>query len=242
MLNVYICEDNETQLKLFQKYIHDVIMIEELDMQIVVSSTDPYTIIEQAEQSQNLGLYFLDIDLNTSMNGLQLAQEIRKLEPRCFIIFITSHSEMSFLTFQYKVEALDFIIKDNPLKIREKIHECILNVNEKYSSLNNNINKIFTISLGDKKLHIEFDDILFFETSTNVHKVILHAKNRIIEFTAQLKEIQTQLDNRFYRCHRSYIVNKNNIKEIDFTSCIIHMINGEDCLLSVRMKKGLRHK
>lgn len=38
MLNVYICEDNETQLKLFQKYIHDVIMIEELDMQIVVSS------------------------------------------------------------------------------------------------------------------------------------------------------------------------------------------------------------
>lgn len=240
MLDIYICEDNERQLKLFEKYIQDTIMIEELDMQIVVATDDPCIVIEQAKCSNNLGLYFLDIDLKTSMNGLQLAQEIRKLEPRCFIIFITSHSEMSFLTFQYKVEALDFIIKDNAKKIREKIHECITNVNEKYSSLNNNTNKVFTISLGDRKIHIEFDNIIFFETSSNIHKVILHGKNRTIEFTAQLKEVQSQLDSRFYRCHRSYIVNKDNIKEIDFNSCTIHMINGETCLLSVRMKKGLK--
>ena len=46
---------------------------------------------------------------------------------------------------------------------------------------------------------------------------------------------------RFYRCHRSYIVNKHNIKEIDFKQSIVYMTNGETCLLSVRMKKGLKH-
>ena len=60
----------------------------------------------------------------------------------------------------------------------------------------------------------------------------------MIEFSGQLKDVQAQLDSRFYRCHRSYIVNKHNIKEIDFKQSIVYMTNGETCLLSVRMKKG----
>ncbi len=63
----------------------------------------------------------------------------------------------------------------------------------------------------------------------------------MIEFSGQLKDVQAQLDSRFYRCHRSYIVNKHNIKEIDFKQSIVYMTNGETCLLSVRMKKGLKH-
>ncbi|MFR6242645.1 MAG: hypothetical protein ACLUJ1_14485 [Mediterraneibacter faecis] len=66
------------------------------------------------------------------MTGLILAQELRKIQPRCFIIFITSHSEMSILTFQYKVEALDFIIKDSSENIRKRIHECLMDINKKF--------------------------------------------------------------------------------------------------------------
>lgn len=47
------------------------------------------------------------------MNGFELAQEIRKFDPRGFIIFITTHAELSYMTFTYKVEALDYIIKDD---------------------------------------------------------------------------------------------------------------------------------
>ena len=47
----------------------------------------------------------------------------------------------------------------------------------------------------------------FFETSENNHKIILHAKKRVVEFTGHLKSVEVQLDYRFYRCHRSYIVN-----------------------------------
>ena len=38
---------------------------------------------------------------------------------------MTSHSEMSLLTFQYKVEALDFIVKDDPQNIQRRIAECM---------------------------------------------------------------------------------------------------------------------
>ena len=125
MLDIYICEDNKKQLSLFTGYIRDALLIENLDMQIVLASSDPDEILEGMKASSNMGVFFLDIDLKSRINGLTLAQEIRKLQPRCFIIFITSHSEMGFLTFQYKVEPLDFIIKSSTEDIKRKIHDCL---------------------------------------------------------------------------------------------------------------------
>lgn len=240
MLDIYICEDNLKQLDLFTKYISDAIMIEAFDMQIVQSTPDPQTILKAIASAEHTGVFFLDIDLKSDINGLSLAQRIRYVQPRCFIIFITSHSEMSFLTFQYRVEALDFIIKDTSDNIKRKIHECLLNVHEKYTSINNNIAKTFVINHNDRCITVDYDEILFFETSCNIHKIILHAKKRVIEFGGQLKDIEKQLDSRFYRCHRSYIINKDNVAEIDFNNLIVHMKNGETCPISVRMKKGLK--
>lgn len=240
MIDVYICEDNKIQLNLFTKHIQDIILIEELDMHIVQSTSDPHAILKEIMNAKNIGLFFLDIDLKSDINGLTLAQRIRKQQPRCFIIFITSHSEMSFLTFQYKVEALDFIIKDTNEHIKSKIHECLLNVQEKYISQNNNINKTFVIHHADKYITVDYNEILYFETSNNIHKILLHAQKRVIEFSGQLKDIENQLDYRFYRCHRSYIINKDNIAEVDFDNLIVHMRNGETCPVSVRLKKGLR--
>lgn len=240
MIDIFICEDNQKQLVLFTQNIRDTIMIEELDMEIALATTNPHAVLDRLADTENLGLFFLDIDLKSDIDGLMLAQRIRKQQPRCFIIFLTSHSEMSFLTFQYKVEALDFIIKDTAEHIKYKIHECLLDVQQKYTSLNNNINKTFVIRHADKYISIDFDDILFFETSNNIHKILLHAHKRVIEFNGQLKEIEHQLDHRFYRCHRSYIINKDAIAEADFDAMNLLMKNGETCPIAVRHKRGLR--
>ncbi len=240
MIDVYICEDNQKQLDLFTKYIADTIMIEALDMQIVRSTFNPHIILKDLLSAKNTGVFFLDIDLKSDINGLALAQRIRQIQPRCFIIFITSHSELSFLTFQYKVEALDFIIKDSTEHIKSKIHECLLNIQEKHISLNNNVTGSFIINQPEKCIAVDYNDILFFETSSNIHKIILHAQKKVIEFNGQLKDIEKQLNHCFYRCHRSYIINKDNIVEVDFSNLIVYMKNGETCPVSVRLKKGLK--
>lgn len=240
MIDVYICEDNLKQLNLFTEYIQDIILIESLEMQVAISTPDPHIILKEILTAKNTGLFFLDIDLKSDMDGLTLAQRIRREQPRCFIIFITSHSEMSFLTFQYKVEALDFIIKDTNEHIQSKIHECLLNVQEKHIAQDNHTNKMFTIHHADKYITVDYNEILFFETSNHIHKVLLHAEKRVIEFNGHLKDIEPLLDYRFYRCHRSYIINKDNIAEVDFEHLTVHMRNGEICPVSVRLKKGLR--
>ncbi len=239
MLDIFVCEDNAPQRRSVVQIIQNTVLIEELDMKLVLDTGDPYTLLEKVKTSQNTGIYFLDIDLNSDMNGMKLAQQIRLFDPRGFIVFITAHSELSYMTFQYRVEAMDFVLKDNPAEMKVKLRECLLKAMERYTLQTNKTHKVYTIEAGGRKISVDYDDILFFETSGNIHKVILHAKDRQIEFSSSLKDLTSTLDNNFVRCHRSFLVNKKKIKEIDAKNRIIHFSNGETCLMSTRMMKGL---
>ena len=239
MLDIFVCEDNAAQRRTVVNIIQNTVLIEELDMQITLDTGDPYMLLEKVKTSQNTGIYFLDIDLNSNMNGMKLAQQIRLYDPRGFIIFITAHSEMSYMTFQYRVEAMDFVLKDNPAEAKVKIRECLLNAMERYTLQTNKTHKVFTIQAGGRKISVDYEDILFFETSSNIHKVILHAKDRQIEFFSTIKDLLKAFGDDFVRCHRSFLVNKKNIKEVDTKNRIIHFINGETCLMTTRMMKEL---
>lgn len=239
MISVFVCEDNREQREKFTKAIEDIIMIENFDMEMALSTENPYNIIDYLKNNNVSGLYFLDVDLKSNINGIKLAELIREYDPRGFIVFVTTHAEMSYLTFIYKVEAMDYIIKDNYDNVKERIHQCIVNANKKYSSKNTELQKNFTIKVDDKIINIEYNKILFFETSTTIHKVVLHAIDRQVEFYAKMKDVEDKLDERFYRCHRSFLVNKDLIKEIYMHNRIITMINGEECLVSTRLVKNL---
>lgn len=239
MLDIFVCEDHDAQRRTIVQTIQNTVLIEELDMQLALDAGDPYVLLEKVKASQNTGIYFLDIDLNSSMNGMKLAQQIRLFDPRGFIIFITAHSELSYMTFQYQVEAMDFVLKDTPAEAKVKIRQCLLNAMERYALQTSRTHKVYTIETGGRKISIDYDDILFFETSSNIHKVILHAKDRQIEFFSTIKDLLKAFGDDFVRCHRSFLVNKKNIKEVDTKNRIIHFINGETCLMSTRMMKEL---
>ena len=239
MLSIFVCEDNKEQREKFTKMIQDIVIIENFDMELTLSTSNPDDILNYLNENDVSGLYFLDIDLKASINGIELATKIRQYDPRGFIVFVTTHSEMSYLTFIYKVEAMDYIIKDNYGNIKERIHQCILDANKKYSLKATQLQKVFSMKVGDKIISIEYHKILFFETSPTIHKVILHTIDRQIEFYSKMKDVEEKLDNRFYRCHKSYIVNKDNIREIDLSNRCLYMVNGQECLISTRMIKGL---
>ena len=99
------------------------------------------------------------------------------------------------------------------------------------SALNGNKN--------DTLINVDFDEIIYFETSTIIHKVILHCKNRQVEFYSKMKDVENMIDERFCRGHKSFLINKDKIKEIDKKNRIVYMINGEECLVSTRGIKKL---
>ncbi|MFG6369815.1 MAG: response regulator [Lachnospiraceae bacterium] len=143
MLSIFVREDNAAQRKTIVQIIQNTVSIEELNMQFVLDTKDPYLLLEEVKTSQNTGIYFLDIDWNSSMNGMKLAQQIRLFDPRGFIVFISAHSELSYMTFQYWVEAMDFVLKDNPAEVKVKIRECLLNAMERYMLRTNKVHSLF---------------------------------------------------------------------------------------------------
>lgn len=238
MLKIFICEDSDIQRKRFLNIVEDCIEFSNYNMEVALETGNPKELINHVRNNDEIGIYFLDVDLKADINGIELATEIRKYDPRGFIVFVTTHGEMSYLTFKYKVEAMDYIVKEDYKELKPKIRQCLEEACNKLSDKRID-DKIFSVKVGDKIIKIPFNKILFFETSTFIRKIVLHGENRYIEFIAQMKDVEEKLDSRFYRCHKSYIVNKDNIEEIDVKKRIIYMKNGEECLVSIRHMKNL---
>lgn len=235
MIKIYICEDIEEQRNRIREIVKDIILEEKLDMTIEIASPNPMEVLNKAkENNKDTSLYFLDVGLNSNIDGITLASKIREFDEKGFIVFVTTHGEMSYLTFTYKVEAMDYIIKDDYSNMAERIRQCILETKKRYLKRDEDDGEIFTIRKEDKVINIKYKDILFFETSDTIHKILLHAVNRQVEFYGKMKDIEETLDERFVRFHRAYLVNKDNISEIGKKNRIIHMINGEICYSSAK--------
>ena len=56
-----------------------------------------------------------------------------------------------------------------------------------------------------------------------------------------MKNLEFSLDERFYRCHRSFIINREHIQYIDFKNRTIIMSNQEVCLASEKHLKKLKN-
>lgn len=241
MLKIHVCEDDELQRQALEKNIEEMIQFENADIKLGYVSGNPYEFLEGIESEGCNSLFFLDVDLKQDMNGLELAQKLREKYPRCYIVFVTTHSEMSYMTFTYKVEAMDYIIKDDSQEIKNRVYQCIIHATEVENKSKEEVQEQkFIIKIGSKRREIAMSDILFFEVSAESRKVILHAKDSICEFSAKMKEIEEKVPYNFYRCHRGFIVNVDYIDRVEFDEGEVYMINGESCPLSVRMGKGLK--
>ena len=239
MLNIYICEDDVKQLERMKKAVENTILIEDLDMEIALATTDPFEVLKAVEFSSSPGIYFLDVELNAEIDGIELASKIRNYDSRGFITFVTTHPELSYLTFKYKVEALDYVVKSEFENLEVSIRNCILNANNKFLSAKREMKKFFYAKCGQRVLHIPYEDIIFFETASTPHKVIIHTLNRRIEFYGHIGQIGKELDDRFYQCHKSYIINRDQITMVDKKNREIYLSGENMCVASVRAIKGL---
>lgn len=166
-MKIFICEDDVKQRENMMSIINNYIMIEEKPMSIELATDDPYEVIETAKETSDIGCYFLDIQLNADINGIKLASEIRKFDPVGNIIFVTSHSELTYLTFVYKVAAMDFIFKDDPDELQSRIIDCIETAEKRLNLLSKEDN-VETIELkrGSNSVYVQYDDVMFFESSS----------------------------------------------------------------------------
>ena len=236
MLSIFICEDDQRQRKMLDLMVRNYIAIRNYrDVWLAFSTDHPNILLEKLkEHSVGPKLYILDIDLQHEMNGIVLASEIRKQDPYGKIIFVTTHGELSHLTFQYKVEALDYIVKDAPEGIEKRIGECIeLAVKHLLEDAKFN-HRGYKVRIGSKVRFVPFDEIIFFESSTNSsRKIILHMENSWLEFYGSLSEVE-KISPEFFRSHQSFVINLRNVESVNTEKRVINMRGGRLSIIATR--------
>ncbi len=239
MLPIIICDDQDEYRTYLEETINKFICIEELDMKVVLSARTAEQVLNHIAENPTPFLYFLDVDLKANAyGGMELAAQIRKHDPRGFIVFITVHSELSHMAFQYRVEAMDYILKDEPQRIPWRIKQCLLHAGELFSSGKNDIHKAICVNIGQKTLFLRQEAILCIQASSSAHKIKIFTKEGAYEQSGSLKEMAVQLNEQFLLCHKSWIVNTAHIRQFDKKRRILILSDGMECPVSFRRIKA----
>jgi len=238
-LSVIICEDDVRQRERIEEIVANCMKHENWNIEVDLATECPLRVLEHVQSIPDQDtLYILDVNLNHELNGIDLAAQIREYDKAGRIIFVTTHGELSHLTFTYKLEVMDYIIKDNPEGIIERIEECIYLAVTRLKSNHNTVGEAHYIKIGNKLKPVPYKEIMFFASSDTPHKVILHMENGVLEFYGSIKSI-AESHPHFYRCHKSYVVNLQNVKNVDRVQKKIEMVNGSECIVSMRGIPGL---
>ena len=223
MLNFVICDDNYSAIEKLSKMLDSIIISHNLKGQITFTTDDPKKLITFIKNNPTHVL-LLDIDLKSATSGLQIAEQIRKIDKSIYIIFVTGHFEFGMVAYKYKT--FDFLQK--PLT-KERFEETILRL---YSDIFGN--KINYIRLDNDKTVIKEDSIRFIKKDGM--KVIFHTDTRDYETYSSFNKISDMLPYNFVRCHKSYIVNMTKITDIDMADNAIFFTPNDKCYIGPKYK------
>ena len=238
---IIICEDQFLQLQQLESIIQNYILFHSELFQIKLKTQSPIEVKTYLKQFQpKNGIYFLDIDLNHSISGIDLAEMIRKADVQAKIIFVTTHDELAPLTFKRKVEALGFIAKDQPINTyREEIMELLTTAQDRIDGLKTAQKRNFSFSVGSQTFNIDMEDVLFVAPSNIPHRISLYTTNGQYEFYGKLNELEKRYPNLF-RVNRSCLINPVDIREIDYSTRTIRF--GEELSCSFPLGKAKKIK
>ena len=195
----------------------------------LLSQCDGVDVIEQfasarqaidyiGDAAEPLDLCFLDIDM-PGIDGLRLAESLteRLGENAPRIVFVTAYEEHAVDAFS--LDAVDYLLK--PVRLA-RLRETIERVRRRLSAESspreladeesNPLERISVEELGEYRV-IAVDDILWIEADEGFATVRTEEGAYLTDFS--LKSLEENLDGeRFFRCHRSFIVRLDAIRRI----------------------------
>lgn len=182
-------------------------------------------------QREKINILFLDIEL-PGKDGVMVGKYIREVleEENIFLVYISSKENYALQLFQNR--PFDFLVK--PIE-QAKIYHVLDNI-YRISGKNS---MGFEFQAQNSTYRISYKDILYFQSTGRKINIVM--KKEIRTFYGKLNEIEERLpENIFLRIHKSYLVNKNHVKE--FTYEWVKMLNGDVLNISKINRADVRRK
>ena len=208
MLKVMIADDNEGMRLVLKK------AVEKAGHQVVAMADCGEKAVELADELRP-DVIFMDIEM-PGMDGVETAKRIQDIDPRIMIVFATAHEEYRKEAFE--VYAFDYLVK--PFQIA-RLTETLDRISELKAG---NLSAAAAPPKVQKnsKLLLRHKDGLSLVDASDI--VLIQRENRstVIYTTTEkhvtsetLSELEQRLpSDKFFRCHKSYIVNIERITRI----------------------------
>lgn len=223
-MRIAVCDDSSLDRELTAALLHQYFVTRPISNEIIQyeSGSD---LLHDFEDGMWFDIVFLDIYMNDLL-GIDVAHKLRTLGYHRHIVFFTATAD--FAVDSYEVEAIGYLLKPYSF---EKL--CLV-MNRVTREITTNT---YQIKQRSKLIRVPYHDILYAESMNS--KCILHCRNeQSYVIYKRLTTIEQELnDERFLRCHQSYLVNMDHIQRVDdqFT-----LVTGDTVLIRQRNRKAIR--
>lgn len=239
--------------------ILDILIVEDdpsyaMDLEILLEEELPYsnkTICNNAETAiervkhKSFDLIILDIGLEGNMTGLDFAASIVELEIP--ILFLTSYMDDHSYQEAQKFNMIGYLVKPlENITLRSMIDLVVKQLTQKQlineTTLNNKNNEPIKIIVKKNNNYskIDIDEIIFIQSDAEY--IMIHTNQNKFALRQSLKQIENKLNNRFFRIHKSYLINISHIEVFSYAEGEIILSNGQKLPVARRKKKDLLAK
>lgn len=157
----------------------------------------------QYEEDPACDMILLDIEM-PGMDGVTMAKKLREKNSTAVIVFITGYSD--YIAEGYEVAALHYLMKPvEPGRFMQVLDRAVEQLDR--------AEKLLTVKTAEEIARIPMGKVLFLEAARNY--VTIHTEDRG-DFVVRHKlgDFESELDERFLRVGRSYIVNLTRLYRI----------------------------
>ncbi len=202
-MKITYCDDQIVHLKAFKENFSDIFAGDELCFCL-----SPEEIFTEISAGHIPDIIFMDIDFNSAKNGIDCAEEICRLAPSAKIIYVTAYTDKFVQDiFIKKSNVSGFLIK--PLK-KEYLLPMLENARNAAADC---APKIITVMRKNSVVAINEKDIVYIESDK--HMIHIVTKQDIYDVYEKLSDFRKKLSDNFESCHKSFIVNMDNVKLLE---------------------------
>lgn len=223
MLNFVICDDNINLLEKLEKMLNDILLKYSNEAKVSYICNNVDDLLNYSDTNKVDG-FFLDINFKSDKNGLNVAEKIREKNKNAYIIFMSGHLEYVLMAYKYKT--FDYLPKPiTPDRLEETIKRLFDDINgspKRYLKIDN------------KNTLINESDIQY--VKRDGMKLVFHTYSRDYDVYSSFNKFQDKLPKNFVRCHKSFMVNINNINDVDPVSGIITFKDNNSCYIGPKYK------